>query len=518
MIALPDNDELIFADDLEESAEQPSTSTKWKVMLVDDEPAIHEVTKMALGNFSFDNRGIEFISVMSGKEAKQAIVEHPDTAVMLLDVVMETDHAGLDVARYIREEANNKNVRIILRTGQPGQAPERQVITEYDINDYKEKTELTAAKLFTLMYASLRSYRDIIALEENKRGLERVIDATSNIFERQNMQNFTEGVLQQITSLLHLGEDAAYLKVDGLAAAHEGDNFKVIAGIGEFQSVAGTDAAKQIAPEIIEDLNDAIKSGGNLYKGNSFTGFFKSSRGTENLVHLSELGEVSDLDRSLMEVFAKNVGVAFENIELHQELEETQREIVYLLGEAVETRSKETGNHVKRVAEISKLLALDIGLGMDEAEVIRLASPLHDLGKIGIPDAILNKPGRHTEEEFEIMKTHAILGYDMLKNSQRRILRAGALIARDHHEKWNGEGYPHGRKGEDIELYGRIVAVADVFDALGSERCYKKAWPMDKIIDLFNEESGHQFDPRLVSGLLGNLDKVAAIRDAYADS
>jgi len=229
------------------------------------------------------------------------------------------------------------------------------------------------------------------------------------------------------------------------------------------------------------------------------------------------LGEVSELDRSLMEVFAKNVGVAYENMELHQDLEETQREIVYMLGEAVETRSKETGNHVKRVAEISKLLALDYGLSMEEAELSRLASPMHDVGKIGIPDAILNKPGRHTAEEFEIMKTHASLGYDMLKGSKRRILQAGAMIARDHHEKWDGAGYPHGRSGEDIHLYGRIVAVADVFDALGSDRCYKQAWPMDKIIALFGEERGRQFEPRLVDGLMDNLDKVTAIRDVYAD-
>lgn len=510
------DDDLMFADD-EEVSENTGSEMTWKVMLVDDEPAIHEVTKMALGDFVFDGRGVEFISVMSGAEAKQAILDHPDTAVMLLDVVMESDHAGLEVARFVREDAENKSVRIILRTGQPGQAPEKKVITEYDINDYKEKTELTASKLFTLMYASLRSYRDIIALEANKRGLERVIAASGNIFELQNMQHFTQGVLQQITSLLHLDEDAAYFKAGGLAAAHEGDSFKVIAGIGAFEEVVGTDASSHLTPNIVHDLQEAIEKESNQYQGDRFTGFFKSSRGTENLVHLTGLGEVSELDRSLMEVFAKNVGVAYENMELHQDLEETQREIVYMLGEAVETRSKETGNHVKRVAEISKLLALDYGLDMEEAELIRLSSPMHDVGKIGIPDAILNKPGRHTPEEFEIMKTHATLGYDMLKGSKRRILQAGAMIARDHHEKWDGEGYPHGRSGDDIHLYGRIVAVADVFDALGSDRCYKQAWPMDKIIALFAEQRGRQFDPRLVDGLMDNLDKVTAIRDAYAD-
>ncbi|MBL4748551.1 MAG: DUF3369 domain-containing protein [Magnetovibrio sp.] len=517
--SLLNEDKLIFADEIDEVPE-PTNAPKWKVMLVDDEPAIHDVTKMALGDFKFDDRGLEFISVMSGAEAKQAIVDHPDTALMLLDVVMETDHAGLDVAKFVREEANNKAVRIVLRTGQPGQAPERQVITEYDINDYKEKTELTASKLFTLLYASLRSYRDIIALEANKKGLEQVIEASNNIFELQNLGNFTQGVLEQITSLLHLEHDAAYIKVDGLAASHEEGGYKIIAGIGAFKGVAGVagaEASKHLTPEIIHDLQEAVKDGQNHYVDNHFTGFFKSSSGTENLVHLSGLGNMSELDRSLMEVFAKNIGVAYENIELHEDLEETQREIVCILGEAVETRSKETGNHVKRVAEISKILALDYGLDDEEAEIIRLASPMHDVGKIGIPDAILNKPGRHTPEEFDIMKSHAIIGYEMLKSSNRRILNAGAVIARDHHEKWAGGGYPYNIKGEDIHVFGRITAVADVFDALGSDRCYKKAWDMDKIVDLFNAERGQQFEPRLVDCLLNKLDQVIAIRDNFSD-
>ncbi|MBT4040052.1 MAG: DUF3369 domain-containing protein [Rhodospirillales bacterium] len=512
-----DEDELMFGAE-EVDAELDMGSAKWKIMLVDDEPDIHEVSKMALNDFSFDDRGVEFICALSGAEAKQSILDHPDTAVMLLDVVMETEHAGLDVAKFVREEANNKNVRIILRTGQPGQAPEKKVITEYDINDYKEKTELTASKLFTLMYASLRSYRDIMALEANKVGLERVIEASSNIFELRNMQNFTQGVLEQITSLLYLDKNAAYFnKADGLAASHAGEGFEFMAGIGSYENISNENATKLLTKETLTDLEQAIEDGCNHYIDDRFIGFFKSSRGSENLVHLSGLGTMSDLDRSLMEVFAKNIGVAFDNIELHQDLEETQREIVYMLGEAVETRSKETGNHVKRVAEISKLLALDYGLSNEEAEIMRLASPMHDVGKIGIPDAILNKPGRHTPEEFEIMKTHAMLGYDMLKNSKRRILQAGAMIARGHHEKWNGAGYPDGIKGDDIHIYGRITAVADVFDALGSDRCYKKAWPMEQILDLFNEESGQQFDPQLVDGLMNNLDSVIAIRDAFAD-
>lgn len=173
---------------------------------------------------------------------------------------------------------------------------------------------------------------------------------------------------------------------------------------------------------------------------------------------------------------------------------------------------------MKRVAEYSKLLALGYGMSEEEAEIVKLAAPLHDVGKVGIPDAILGKPGKLTAEEWEIMKTHAELGYDMLKSSSRRILQAGAVIAKEHHEKWAGGGYPEGKSGEDIHIYGRIVALADVFDALGSDRCYKKAWPMDEILDLLRDERGKHFDPKLVDIFLDNLDEVEAIRAAFPDA
>ena len=204
-------------------------------------------------------------------------------------------------------------------------------------------------------------------------------------------------------------------------------------------------------------------------------------------------------------------------IEAKERIISSQKEILYTLGEMGELRSRETGDHVKRVALYSELLANKYGLSSKRVTMLKMASPMHDIGKIGIPDAILNKPGKHTPEEWAIMQTHAQLGYDMLKNSKRRILRAGAIIARDHHEKWTGGGYPRNLKGEDIHIYGRISAVADVFDALGSDRCYKKAWPMEKVIDLFKEERGRHFDPQVVDSLLNKLDRVIAICDPFAE-
>ncbi len=206
-----------------------------------------------------------------------------------------------------------------------------------------------------------------------------------------------------------------------------------------------------------------------------------------------------------------------ELIALQKEIEDTQREVVFTMGAIGETRSKETGNHVKRVAEYSYLLAKLVGLDTEQAELIKMASPMHDIGKVGIPDAILNKPARLDFEEFEIMKQHAELGYEMLKGSNREILRTSAIIAHEHHERWNGQGYPRKIAKEEIHIAGRITAICDVFDALGSDRCYKNAWDLEKILDFFKVERGEHFDPQLVDLFLENLDKFLEIRDQYVD-
>jgi PAS domain S-box-containing protein len=204
-------------------------------------------------------------------------------------------------------------------------------------------------------------------------------------------------------------------------------------------------------------------------------------------------------------------------IALHAEIENTQREIIYKMGEIGETRSKETGNHVRRVAEYSKLLALLAGLDEKEAEIVAVASPMHDIGKVAIPDSVLLKPGKLDQDEWVVMRTHSVIGYEVLAGSERPLLKAAAIIAKEHHEKFDGSGYPLGLSGEDIHIYGRIIAIADVFDALGSDRAYKKAWELEKILRLFHEERGRHFDPRLVDLFLNNLNEFLEIRDRYLD-
>lgn len=183
----------------------------------------------------------------------------------------------------------------------------------------------------------------------------------------------------------------------------------------------------------------------------------------------------------------------------------------------VDTHSKETINHVSKVAKYSKKFALLLGLGEDTAELIKKAALMHDIGKVHIPHAILNKPGRLTEGEFEQVKKHTEFGYKILSYSKRPVLQVAATIAREHHEKWDGSGYPRGLAGNDIHLYGRIIAIADVFDALGSERCYKKTWNDEDIWAYFKEQKGKHFDPELIDLFFENLTCFKEIRQNHRD-
>ncbi|MHA6260079.1 HD domain-containing phosphohydrolase [Sporosarcina sp. CAU 1771] len=222
-------------------------------------------------------------------------------------------------------------------------------------------------------------------------------------------------------------------------------------------------------------------------------------------------------DLETLKLAASYAGTTLESSILRNELIETQREIIEIMGEIGESRSQETGNHVRRVASYSYLLATLYGLPKEEAMQLKLASPMHDIGKVAIPDRILLKPGKLTDEEFEAMKKHSEIGYNVFKHSQRDLLRVAATIAHEHHERWDGTGYPNKLVGEEIHIWGRITAIADVFDALGSERVYKKAWSIEKILAYMIEQRARQFDPELIDLFLLHSDQFIQIRDQYND-
>jgi response regulator RpfG family c-di-GMP phosphodiesterase len=488
----------------------------WKVLLVDDEPDIHDVTKLTLTRFRLDDRALTFLHAYSGAEAKEILARETDIALVFLDVVMEKEDSGLEVARWMRKDQDNQFTRIVLRTGQPGQAPEERVIVDYDINDYKEKTELDRTKLFTTTFAALRAYRDIMKVEEARRaqlnyreGLERVIAASAHIFQQRNLKDFASGLLQQVVALLRL-EQSMLLRLSGASVITGETEYEILAQIGDL----GTDV---ICPQLIAQLDDARRNRISRLHGDTYVGFFPNSSGKASLLVLKGVEEISDIDAQLLEVFCSGVAIAFDNILLTQEITDTQAELILRLGDVVESRSHEAGNHVRRMSQVCHLLALASGLPEDETAVLMHAAPMHDIGKIATPDSVLLKPGKLTPDEWEIMKQHPTVGLSILNGSSRPILKAAAVIAHQHHEKFDGSGYPQGLKGYDIHRYARIVAVADVFDALSHRRCYKDAWPVEQVTAHLREVSGQHLDPEYVELLIANMDKAVEINRRWPD-
>lgn len=229
---------------------------------------------------------------------------------------------------------------------------------------------------------------------------------------------------------------------------------------------------------------------------------------TKNMLHLSE---------ARRKLHDRAAWLAQEVRKATEEILARERETVIRLCKAAEYRDPETGAHILRMAHYSQLIARGLGLSAEDQELILEAAPMHDIGKVGIADKILLKPGKLDADEFEIMKQHAIFGYELLQGSSSRVLQAGAEIARGHHEKYDGSGYPQGLKGEDIPLFSRIVAVADVFDALTSERPYKKAWPLEAAVELLQEGKGTHFDPHCVTAFLDAWEDVLLIRERYQE-
>ncbi|RED45091.1 DUF3369 domain-containing protein [Aestuariispira insulae] len=507
---MTDDDFLYFAEDEADEMHPVSKSAQsWKILVVDDEPEVHRVTKLALDSFTFAGRPLQFFNAESAIEAKEILNQHKDLAMVLLDVVMETDHAGLELAKWIREDLKNHFIRIILRTGQPGQAPETEVIANYDINDYKEKTELTSRKLFTLMYSTLRSYRDIMAIDRNRQGLEKIIDASATLFELQSLQKFTRGALEQLSALLHLNEGAVYGIEDGLALSTRGDEIIIQAGTGKFSDCVGCKLREVMEPDQVSMLIHYMKQGKNVLTDKYYVGIYPTHTGGKNLLYLSGLENVEEVNEHLIEVFGRNIGVAFENLYLLRQIEENERTMVTSLGTMIEGRASKSGD-MSRIADVVRFLAKKLDLGEQTVEILARAAPLHDIGMLTVPEEIINKPGDLTEEERIAIRKHPEVGYGILSQSKQDTLRAAALIARDHHERWDGHGYPAGKHGDNIHIYARLTAIADVFDALLCPRVYKKNWNIDEIKNYFRQQRGKQFDPDLTDLLLAHADELAA--------
>src|SRR5436190_2994961 len=279
---MADDDIVHLVDDPDERP-RLDQGRRWKIAVIDDDPAVHDGTRFALGDYRLNSEGLEILSAYSAIEGRELLRSHPDVAVVLLDVIMESDTAGLDLVEFIRQELKNETVRIILRTGQPGQAPERRVIVDYDINDYKAKTELTADKLFTSLTAALRSYQQLQRMVETRRGLEMIIDGASTLYDVKSMQLLAEGVLTQIASLLNVD-------CGGVLVLREGggpqERFSILAGSGCYRQFAGVAGHDTLEPSLRQAINSAFARRGHEFHPKLSVLYIRTSSGREVVVLL----------------------------------------------------------------------------------------------------------------------------------------------------------------------------------------------------------------------------------------
>ncbi|TRY31511.1 EAL domain-containing protein [Aliiglaciecola sp. M165] len=368
-----ENDELIFLEE-DESQETETIFGRWNVLVVDDDEEIHSVTRLALSDLKLNDKKLHFHHAYSGQQALKIMEQMGNRlAIVLLDVVMETDDAGLVVARKMREELNLMEPRIILRTGQPGYAPEESVIKEYDINDYKTKTELTRSKLVTTIIASLRSYQQILTINQSRIGLEKIIHSSANLLEEHSVKGFCEGIVTQISSLIGLDAGGVVCARAGAVLDRDDNGVYILGAAGEFAQYINESLENVHDKKVVDSVNLCLKSKQHVYEGD-YSVLYLNSSGYEAAVFLNVRDQISPIHQKLLEVFLSSISVGYENVNLFHQLRNAafrdwltklpnRNEFINMLDETKAVEDEDA--NVVALLDINHFSDVNDGLGQD---------------------------------------------------------------------------------------------------------------------------------------------------------
>ena len=431
----------------------------------------------------------DILASLNGYDALEIInEEHID--LILLDIMMPLID-GYEVCKKLKENPKTKDIPIIFITAK---TDEDSIAKAYEVGGVDYITKPFKAR------EVLSRINTHLLLAEQKKSLEHSLE--ENII----LLNQYKQVVDESSLVSKTDKTGKIIYVNNEFAKISGYSKEELIG-NKHNIVRHPDMPKSVYEDLWKTIQNKQIWRGEVKNKKKDGGYYVVS---------ATVMPILDLDGNIKEYISASHDIT-DIYNLIQEIVETQKEVVFTMGAIGETRSKETGNHVKRVAEYSRIFAKYSNLSDEEIELLVDASPMHDIGKIAIPDSILHKPAKLDDEEFKIMRTHAELGYTMLNHSNRPLLKTAAIIALEHHERWDGNGYPHYLKGEEISIQGRITAIADVFDALGSQRCYKTAWSDEDIFEYFKKEKAKQFDPNLVDIFFEHLDEFLLIREKFID-
>jgi PAS domain S-box-containing protein len=455
-----------------------------KTILIIDDTESNIETLMGILDDKYD-----IVASLSGSGGLE-ILKEEKVDLILLDIMMP-QMDGFEVCRRLKSDSKTKEIPVIFITASND---ELSIEKAYEVGgvDYITKP-IKSSEVFSRINTHL-------ALSEQKHLLEK--DLNENIV-----------LLGQYKEVVDISTIVSKTDIYG-KVTYVNDAFVKISGFSKEELIGKNhnivrhpEVPKAVFENLWQTINNKHMWQGEIKNLKKDGGYY---------VVKSVVMPILDSDGNITEFISVRHDIT-EIYNLKQEIEDTQKEVVFTMGAIGETRSKETGNHVKRVAEYSKLLAQYARLSQEEVTLITDASPMHDIGKVAISDNILHKPGKLTDDEFVVMRSHAELGYKMLAHSTRPLLKTAAKIAIEHHERWDGGGYPNHLKGNEISIEGRITAIADVFDALGSDRVYKKAWEDERIFEYLKDQKGKQFDPDLIDIFFDNLNEFLQVREMFKD-
>lgn len=444
-----------------------------KILIVDDSKTVHSELTAILSDIYLNGKVLD-IEHAYGFEDFRKIFVPEKYALVITDLVMERDDSGIQVINHIRHTCNDKRTRIILMTANPEKIPSDLLTKDYDVNAYLEKNHLSPFSMKLTVLSMLKTYEDIVSLERAIVTLENV---TANATE-MSLEELLINTFFQARTFLSLKRPD--IKLNGEIFVNNERIFP----------------PKFIKSEPLEHRYD----------------FLTKVHENRILFNVYSSKELNTLEISYVRSLLKNL----QRSVISTRYPDVEEEFVIMLSKVVEAKSEETGDHVNRVAELSGYLAEALGFNSSDANLIKKASALHDIGKVGVPDYILNKPEKLNDKEFAVIKEHSMIGFEILRDSTLNVFEIGAVVALEHHERWDGTGYPYGLQGEEIAIEARIVQVADVFEALTHDRCYRPAWPVEKAVEYMNDMKGRQFDPKVVEAFNKHLkDMIAIVTSRY---
>jgi len=458
---------------------------KQNIIIVDDNPKNIQLAANVLMSSGLYN--IYFAT--DGRNAIQQLISR-DHALILLDINMP-EFSGFETADVIKQDEKLKKIPIIFLSANADKLTIREGFAhggaDYITKPFDDVELLHRVKTHVELFLSRESLQ--AEVDETKVLLEQykvAVDSNSLVSKTD-----TKGVITYVND--HFCKVSKFSREELLGESHN--------------KVRSPDISKEFYKEMWETIQNK-----KVWRG------IVKNRAKDGSCYFvnSTIMPILGVDSQIVEYISVRTDIT-EEVKLREDIVSSQREILYTLGELGEWRSQETGEHVSRVALFSGVLARAYGCSEKHTELLVMASPMHDIGKVVIPDKILLKAGPLTDEEFTLMKEHAAYGWRIFSQSKHTLLQAAAIIAYEHHEKWDGTGYPRGLSGENINLFGRITAICDVFDALSHDRVYKKAWSVEETLEHIKRERGKAFEPKLVDLFLENIDKILEIKNLHAN-